>query len=141
MKTFNLFQEAREYATENPTELIEYKSFNKDGNIEAQLFFLNGELHKDCTWFYEMGNVKELIFYKNGKRHGEYKWFNKDGTLIEDCFYENDNLHGEYKWYYYDGTLSEHGFYKNGEEQPQLDYLKTERDEITLTLLFGENYI
>ena len=118
MKTFNVFKDVIEYSKQNPSETIEYKWFYDDSSI----------LYKQC-------------FYKNNNIHGECKWYYKDGTPQAHGFYLNGDLHGEYKWFYYDGTLDEHRFYLNNEYQPQLDYLITDRDETTLTLLFGDNYI
>ena len=117
MKTFNVFKDAIEYSKQNPSKLTEYKWFNKNGSLSDHCFFLNG------------------------KQHGEYKTFYSDGTLHFHAFYLNGDLHGEYKWFKHDGSINAHYFLLNNIEQPQLDYLKTERDETTLTLLFGENYI
>ena len=113
MKTFG---EAILYSQQNPTEIIEWKWYYKDGTLNDHCFFLNGD------------------------QHGECKWFNENGTIREHCFFLNDNRHGEYKWFNENGTIREHCFFLNGKYQPQLDYLTTDRDEITLTLMFGDNY-
>ena len=117
MKTFNAITEARSYSTENPTELTE------------------------CKCFYANGNIYEHSFYLNSKQHGEGNWFYEDGNIAEHCFYKNGKPHGECKWLYNDGSIKEHCFYKDGKEQLHLHYLTTERDEVTLTLLFGDYYI
>ena len=116
MKTFNSFTDAKKYSEQYPTELTEYKSFYDDGTLNDHCFLLNSNIHGESKWFYRDGSLIEHSFYKNGGRHGEFKYFDEDGII------------------------KEHAFYINNEYQPQLDYLITDRDEVTLTLLFGENY-
>ena len=140
MKTFNSITEARVFSTQHPEELTEFKWFNEDGNLEEHIFFCNGNRHGEYKWFHHNGSIKAHYFYKNGNRHREYKWFYPDGTLNEHCFYLNGNLHGEYKTFHKNGTINEHCFFLNDEHQPQLQYLTIDRDETTLTLLFGDNY-
>ena len=140
MKTFNKFTDIIEYSEQNPTELTEYKCFYNSGTIYKQCFFLNGKRHRECIWFDSGGIQREYSFYLNGSLHGEYKRFNYEGALHLHCFYRNGLKNGEYKTFNYNGSIEEHSFYINDIHQPHLDYLKTDRDEVTLTLLFGENY-
>ena len=140
MKTFNVIEDAIEYSKQNPSKLTEYKWFNNK-NLKKHCFYLNGKQHGECKWFYEDGIINDHCFYKNGIQHGKSKWFYNDGTLHEQCFYINGDLHGEYKTFHSDGSIKKHCFVINYKEQPQLDYLITERDEMTLTLLFGDCYL
>ena len=115
MKTFNNAKVTQVYSIQNLNELTECKRFNNN-NLEQHCFYLNGNPHGEYKLFYPYGSLKEHYFYLNGMLHGECKWFYKDGTQQAHCFYLNDI------------------------KQPQLDYLITDRDEVTLTLLFGDNY-
>ena len=57
----------------------------------------------------------------------------------------NDVLHGEYKEYDTNGPTVLHKFFMHGEEYSLKDVMdiqnKTPEDEITLSLLFGNNFI
>ena len=141
MKTFDSYIDAHEYSLQNPTELTECKKSHKGGSIKRQGYYLNGVKHGKGKWFYDDGSLWEMCFFLNDEPHGEYNWFYPDGSLKSQCFYKNGQLHGEFKEYYQNGSIEEHIFYLNNIKQPQLQYLTTERDEITLTLLFGDNYI
>ena len=140
MKTFNNRKQAMEYSIQYPKEITECKTLKLNESIEEHYFYLNGLKHGEYKWFYQNGSIAQHCFYKKGNLHGECKWFYKDETIREHSFFLNGNQHGECKWFYENGTIREHGFFLNDIKQPQLDYLTIDRDEITLTLLFGENY-
>ena len=139
--TFSEFYIAQEYSEQNPTEkvnLIEY--YNKTEVICEICFFLCGAKHGEYKWFYPNGNSHVRCSYKHGYKHGECKWFYTNGNSHVHCFYRDGKKHGEYKRFYLDGTLHEHYFYIDDVVQPQHQHLLTERCEVTLALLFGENY-
>ena len=123
---------------QNRDEIIEYQSLHDEQYQTG--FYLNGLRHGEAKWFYPDGSLEQHCFYLKGMLHGESKWFYEDGSLEQHGFYLNGSLHGEFKEYYQNGSLEEHCFYLNNIKQTQLDYLTTERDEVTLTLLFGDNY-
>ena len=140
MKSFRDKEEMKQYSKKNPTELIEYKQLFTNGFPQVICLYLNSELHGEYKLFYPGGGMIEQCFYINDDKQGECNWFYPDGTLYKHCFYQNSKLHGEFKSYNKDGTLEEHWFYLNGRGQAHLDYLLTERCEVTLALLFGDNY-
>ena len=140
MKILNNVHDILQYTKEHIDEIANLQIKNTVGAILKESFYKNGKLH-GVHRKYENNILVKLIIYKLGVKHGEYHLYNTRGSSIINCFYKNGKQHGEYKTFHKNGTINEHCFLIDDVEQPQLQYLTTERDEITLTLLFGKNYI
>ena len=131
----------RDYSEQNPTEILEFIDYYSSGSVYEHLFYKNGNMHGRYRSYYNNSRLLEETMYKDGNKHGKTTNWNYDGTIVEQYFHLNGLKHGEYKCYDSDGSVKQHYFYIEGVEQPQLQYLTIERDEITLSLLFGDYYI
>ena len=74
------------------------KYYNKDGSVESEYWYLNGEYHRDGGPAYidyrEDGSIIEKKWYLNGKRHRidgpALIFYKKDGSVNSKCWFLND---------------------------------------------------
>ena len=104
-----------------------YQSFNYNGNIEVDGFYVQGK--KSGLWYeYQTkGALRKETFYKEGKIYGINNTYNLVGKLERECqFYEEievngKNLknifHGAKITYHSDGTVKSKEFYNYGKKE------------------------
>lgn len=141
IRTFSKFNEIIAYSRSNPNELVKLRDYYHNGDPWEESTYLGGNSHGEYTCHYKDGGIQEKAQFHHGSQINEYLYYHLDGSINKHCFYINGILSGELKYQDIDGSISKHCFYLDGVEQPQLQYLTTERDEVTLMLLFGDNYI
>ena len=103
-----------------------------------------GAKHGKYQEFYDHGTLKRERFYINGIQEGLYKFFYPSGALCVTWFYKNNEAHGEYKYFSENGSLEDIFFFMHGEKYDLSSVMdvsnRTPEDEITLSLLFGNNF-
>ena len=145
---------------DNKSKFIGFcKEFYKNGNIQAEGIYKNGEYDGDAVSYYENGNMKGKFTFKDGKANGDIiayyengnfkrKQTYKYGVRKDDAhYYENGELKRKYTidkapdgydaYYYENGNFKSKYTYKNGE----LDKFYTDCDEFGICQkIFRENF-
>ena len=90
------------------------KQYYKNGQLEVEKPYKNGNL--DGVWkeFYENGQLKFEKPFKDGNLEGVVKEFYKNGQLQAEKSYKNSNLEGVVKEFNKDGKLKSEEVYKSG---------------------------
>ncbi len=91
------------------------KCFYKDGKLEREERYKNGE--KNGVWkeWYENGQLDEEEHYKDGKKDGVFKyWYNKNGQLWREEHYKDGKKDGVFKSWYKNGQLRREEHYRDG---------------------------
>jgi antitoxin component YwqK of YwqJK toxin-antitoxin module len=90
--------------------------FNKRGQIEKMISYLNNELH-GMYGVYKFGRTVETVNYNMGKMDGVYrKYFNNKDDIQQEITYKNGVLDGSYRYYNEEGKVVLEYDYKNGEK-------------------------
>lgn len=117
------------------------KVFNKEGNLEAEYFLKNGELHGVAKTYYPNGKIEVISNFTNGKRSGKVSEFDENGNLDREYMALEDKFEGLYeKFYYKDDTLvlKETGRYINNKKNGTWQLLRViGKQQKTITF---ENY-
>ena len=66
------------------------KGFCKNGNLAAELNYMNGHPQGESTHYYENGAIKGTVNYKNGKQDGVCKHYFENGRVEFESVYKND---------------------------------------------------
>ncbi len=90
-----------------------YKSFFKNGKINCQVNYINGNKHGEEFYYYDNENIKCFSTYEDGILDGPCSYYHEDGSA--DCIYpySNGKLEGTFYKYYKNGDLSQSSNYKN----------------------------
>lgn len=68
------------------------KFYHKNGKLEAEDNYVNGNAEGISKIYYTNGNLKEEVYWKNDKLNGDAKIFNLNGELILIQKYKNGEL-------------------------------------------------
>tara|TARA_B100000424_G_C22734292_1_gene397929 strand:- start:158 stop:511 length:354 start_codon:yes stop_codon:yes gene_type:complete len=72
-------------------EKIRKVDFHYGGELESDIYYVNGEPHGKYMTYYRDGSICRIGNFKNGKRDG--KWlYHDDGRIIEYIIYDNDEM-------------------------------------------------
>lgn len=91
----------------------EERTWHKNGSLNRQSFYEDGELHGELIEWYPDKTAKLKTLYQHGKRHGQSSQWNKDGKKLKDSTYVNDELNGPHMEYYSNGKPKVKGSYSN----------------------------
>ena len=81
------------------------KVVNILGNVEAEMNYVNDELHGKYTGFYSSGELKLEATFVNGKQNGKATEYYQNGKIMKTLFYKNGKLEGKMKSYCKNGKL------------------------------------
>src|SRR5688572_29896909 len=90
------------------------KKYDKDGNLEMELEYLDGKPHGFGKVYYPNGRIHKTAQFKNGKRNGRFVTFFKNGKVDIEQNFKEDSLDGPMIMYYETGQKMGEDFYKNG---------------------------
>jgi len=91
----------------------EERTWHKNGNLNRQSFYEDGELHGELIEWYPDKTAKSRTLYQHGKRHGQSSQWNNEGKKLIDSTYVNDELNGLYIEYFLNGKPKVKGSYLN----------------------------
>ena len=91
----------------------EYRTWYKNGQIEAQYYYKEGKKEGENKEWYENGQLGGQFFYKEGKFEGEYKMWFRNGQLGCQCYYKEGKREGEFKEWNEEGDLISYKIYKD----------------------------
>jgi antitoxin component YwqK of YwqJK toxin-antitoxin module len=110
--------------------------YYKNGNIEFELYSLNGKQHREdgpaYTVYYENGNIKYEAYYLNGKGYRKngpatIRYY-ENGRIEFEAYYLNGTAHREDGpaeiWYCENGNIESEKYYLNDFIYSQKKYLE-----------------
>lgn len=92
----------------------DFISYDKNGEVSAQLHYNNGKLDGDYTSYYENGQIAEKFHYTNGKVDGDYIKYFENGQKLSYRKYKNGLLTGKIIYYYPNNMILRELSYSNG---------------------------
>lgn len=90
-----------------------YMEFNKRGQIEKRVTYLNNQIH-GLYAEYKFGRPLKEYIYDNGVLNGVSKEYSDRGKLVKETSYKNGELHGTTSQYDEEGNVVLQYEYKNG---------------------------
>ena len=91
----------------------EYKVYYPNEKLQAETYYVNGELNGAYIGYYENGNIKLTGNYKENLPDGEWKFYLEKGNLQSIVNYKVGELNGLKEEYYENGNLWTRKEFKN----------------------------
>jgi len=92
------------------------KKYDKDGNLEMELEFLDDKPHGIGKHFYPDGKIWKVLSIKNGELHGKSVFYYKNGKVESERNFKDGKLNGKEVSFYDDGIKKQEIIYSNGKE-------------------------
>ncbi len=89
------------------------RTYYKNGKVNTELSYKNGEKDGLGRIYYINGNVNQEVVYKKGKREGLAKRFYENGKLYQETQYVDDKMEGYRKKYDEEGKLLSEEIYRD----------------------------
>lgn len=92
------------------------KYYFKNGVIEQEINFKEGEIDGVRKVYFESGKLKTVTDYLKGIKEGKYFEYYETGELLSRGDFENNLKEGNWKVFYKNGKIKEKGNYVKGEK-------------------------
>ena len=102
-------------------ERIDYKSYNKEGNLTSAMIELPNKFQHAMYEYYENNQIKEVRNWTPPILN--IKTFFENGNIKSVSKYINDKADGESKIYFENGKLQKSDYYINGKREGASQYL------------------
>ncbi len=121
--------------------------FYPDGNLKAECYYINGQLHGPSTFYHSDGTLSAQGWFIRGNRVGKSRQNYATGEIYSLLHYNKEgNLSGLQKYYYPSGILKTMMQYDNGELEGELNLfypsgIKKRQQHFSKGKLNGKEYI
>lgn len=92
----------------------EAKTWNEQGELIAEFFYVKGLLHTPARYYFPNGKLEKIIPYDQGEVHGSVQVFDENGAVMEEIPYVKGNKQGKALVYWSPGQLLSQEIYENG---------------------------
>jgi antitoxin component YwqK of YwqJK toxin-antitoxin module len=89
----------------------------KNGRIQQEGFFINGQLNGEFRSYYKNGNLHEKANYVNGLKEGESNYYHSNGKVSSISHFVHDTLDGPIRSYHKNGQLMIKSLLVNGKKE------------------------
>ena len=93
---------------------FQFTSWDKNGNILDEGFYLNGKLNGKFVSWHPNGIKESEGQYENGKAVGLFTKWHDDGSLSIQGYYKDGNFDGEWLYWDKDGNITKKLLWDNG---------------------------
>lgn len=111
---------------QNKLQFGEETEFDENGNIKVKRTFSDGKQNGETTEYFENGNIHRIVNFNDGKAHGKATTFfnsNSENKICRICFFDNGNLNGPYTEYFENNNIKRNWSYKKGQlDGEQISY-------------------
>lgn len=110
------------------------EKFDTLGNVIEELFFVNGILQGEKTWYYSDGSIRKTVKVENGEYVGEAIEYRENGDIITIEVYDNGFLQDKQVINRYDENGNKTGIWReyhpNGVVKAEIKYRDGKQDGV-----------
>jgi antitoxin component YwqK of YwqJK toxin-antitoxin module len=113
---FRTKKKEKEILSSDDIKTVTEKSYHENGQIKAEIEFVNDIAHGLYKEYYDNGQLRVTIRFEKGQQvDGVIDSFDENGRLIRTVEIINGNKNGPFKEFYPSGTIKKEGEYKDDE--------------------------